>query len=129
MKKFFFACLAVMTIAFTSCKLDDATVIVTVKDKTGEPVANREIFYTDEASLVIGAVLPPSPTELIGLDDESWAYVETNKQGTVTFKVLMGVASLKHYFIVFDEGSKEWVEKTVTLQRGLNEEIEFEVNK
>lgn len=129
MKKLFFALLSVLAIAFTSCKLDDATVTVSVKDKLGDPVANRAVFYTDQASLILGSVLPPSPTELLLLDDESWEYVETNKQGTVTFKILMGVAKAQFYFLVFDEGSNQWEQKEVTLQRGLNEEIEFEVNK
>ena len=129
MKKLFFALLSVLAIAFTSCKVDDATVTVSVKDTAGNPVANRAVFYTDQASLILGSVLPPSPTELLLLDDESWEYVETNKQGTVTFKVLLAAAKTEFYFLVYDEGSNQWIEKDVILQRGVNDEIEFEVNK
>ena len=128
MKKVFFALLSVLAFAFTSCKLDNATVTVSVTDKEGSPVAFREVFYIDKASRILDVVLPPSPDELIGIDEGSWEYVKTNKSGTVTFKILMGVAKANYYFIVFDEGSKQWVEKEVTLQRGLNEQVDLEVN-
>lgn len=130
MKKVVFILLSVLAIALTSCKYDNASVTVNVKDTAGAPVADRMVFYTDQASLIMDAVLPPTPEELLGLEEgSSWSHVETNKQGTVSFQIMMGVAKLKYYFIVFDLGSNQWVEKEVTLQRGLNEQIDFEVNK
>lgn len=130
MKKVFFVFLSVLAIVLTSCKFENTNVTVSVQDTEGAPVANRMVFYTDQASLILDVVLPPTPDELIGVEEGgSWLYVTTNKQGTVTFPIVMGVAKLKYYFIVFDEGSNQWVEKEVTLQRGVNETIEFEVNK
>ena len=132
MKKVIFAMIAVLAIAFTGCKVEDATVTVNVYDTAGTPVANRAVFYIDKASYIVGAVLPPSPTELMtGLDESGWQYVVTNKMGTVTFTIPMAVAKAKFYFLVFDEGSNQWVgaNKEYELQRGKNEEINFEVNR
>ncbi|MBR3647425.1 MAG: carboxypeptidase regulatory-like domain-containing protein [Paludibacteraceae bacterium] len=130
MKKVFFVFLSVLAIVLTSCKFENANVTVSVRDTEGAPVANRQVFYTDQASLILSVALPPSPEELLGIEETSaWEHVETNAQGTVSFQVMMGVAKLKYYFIVFDNGSKQWVQKEVTLQRGQNEQIDFEVNK
>ena len=129
MKKVFFAFLAVLAIAFTGCKTDNATVTVTVKDTANNPIASRAVFYTDKASLIAESVLPPTPEALIGLDDSSWSYVETNSQGTVTFNVMMSVANLTYYFVVFDLGSNRWVQKEYNLKRGANQDIEFVLNK
>ncbi|MBO4250552.1 MAG: hypothetical protein J5884_04775 [Paludibacteraceae bacterium] len=130
MKKVFFMLLAVMAIAFTGCKVEDATVTVSVENTAGYPVANRYVFYIDKASYIAGAVLPATPTELItGLDESGWEYAETNAQGTVTLKIAMAVAKAKYYFVVFDLGSNQWVEKEIELQRGKNADIEFVVNK
>ena len=129
MKKVFFAFLAVLAIAFTGCKTDNASVTVTVKDTANNPIASRAVFYTDKASLIAESVLPPTPEALIGLDDSSWSYVETNSQGTVTFNVMMSVANLTYYFVVFDLGSNRWVQKEYNLKRGANQDIEFVLNK
>ena len=129
MKKVFFAFLAVLAIAFTGCKTDNASVTVTVKDTANNPIASRAVFYTDKASLISESVLPPTPEALIGLDDSSWSYVETNSQGTVTFNVMMSVANLTYYFVVFDLGSNRWVQKEYNLKRGANQDIEFVLNK
>ncbi|MBR6508626.1 MAG: hypothetical protein IKT19_03775 [Paludibacteraceae bacterium] len=129
MKKVFLFLLSVMAVALTSCKTDNATVTVSVMDTADEPVAKRVVFYTDKASAILESVLPPSPEALIGLEDSSWEYAETNNQGTVTFKILMSVASAKYYFLVFDDGTKKFVDKEVTLERGKNKDVEFVVNK
>ena len=130
MKKVLLLMLSVMAIAFTSCKTDNANVTVSVKDTAGEPVANRYVFYIDKASYIAGAFLPPTPTELMaGLDESGWAYAETNNQGAVSLQIEMAVAKAKFYFIVFDDGKKNWAEKEVELQRGQNDEIAFVVNK
>ncbi|MBQ7531028.1 MAG: hypothetical protein IJT12_04920 [Paludibacteraceae bacterium] len=130
MKKLFLALLSVLAIAFTGCKIENATVTANVADTAGDPVANRYVFYIDKASYIVGAILPPSPTEILtGIDESGWSYAVTNKLGTVTFNIPMGVAKAKFYFIVFDEGSNQWVEKEVELTRGVNEEIDFVVNR
>lgn len=128
MKKVFFALLSVLAIAFTSCKFDNANVTVSVKDKDGDPVAGREVFYTDKASMIIGAIIP-SPEELIGLDDGTWEYAKTNKLGLANLKIMMGVASAKYVFIVYDEETRGWKNQEVTLKRGENQDIEFVVNQ
>lgn len=128
MKKVIFALLAVLAIVFTSCKFESAKVTINVTDKEGAPVAFREVFYTDKVSAILDVVLPPSPDELIGISDGSFQYVKTNKQGTVTFSEILGVSKLNYYFIVFDEGSKQWVDKEVTLYRGQDIEVNLEVN-
>ena len=130
MKKVFFMLLAVMAIAFTGCKVDDATVTVSVQDGAGTPLADRYVFYIDKASYIVGSVLPPTPTELLtGLDESGWEYAETNAQGTVKLKIEMAVAKAKFYFITFDFGTNKWVEKEVELQRGKNADVELVVNK
>ena len=130
MKKVFFMLLAVMAIAFTGCKVDNAKVTVSVKDTAGYPVANRYVFYIDKASYIAGAVLPATPTELItGLDESGWEVVETNNSGVVTFNIAMAVTKAKYYFVVYDLGSNQWKEKEVELVRGQNEQIDFVVNK
>ena len=129
MKKILLSFLAVMALVLTGCKIENADVTVTVMDTMGAPVANRYVFFTDKASAIMDAVLPPTPTELIDLESESWSYVVTNKLGTVSFTIPMLTSSLTYYFIVFDEGSNSWKDKEVKIQRGKNEEIVFEVNR
>ena len=60
MKKVFFAIMAVLAIACTGCKTDNASVTVTIKDKANNPIKDRAVFYTDKASLIAEAVLPPT---------------------------------------------------------------------
>ena len=130
MKKVFFMLLAVMAIAFTGCKVDNATVTVSVKDTAGTPLADRYVFYIDKASYIAGAVLPPTPTELItGLDESGWEYAETNAQGTVKLQIPMAVAKASFYFITYDFGANKWVEKEIELQRGKNDAVDLVVNK
>lgn len=130
MKKVLFMLLAVMAVAFTSCKVDNATVTVSVEDTTSKPLADRYVFYIDKASYIAGSVLPPTPTELLtGLDESGWEYAETNAQGTVTLKIEMAVAKAKFYFITFDFGSNKWAEQEVELQRGKNADVKLVVNK
>ena len=130
MKKVFFMLLAVMAVAFTSCKVDNANVTVSVKDTTGAAVADRYVFYIDQASYIAGSVLPPTPTELLtGLDESGWAVAETNAQGIVKLQIALGVAKAKYYFEVYDLGSNQWKEKVVELVRGQNEQVDIVVNK
>ena len=130
MKKVFLALLAVLAIVLTGCKFENANVTVYVGDKDGYPVAGRYVFYTDKASAILDVVLPASPEELAGLEyDDVWDYEKTDRLGIAEFKILMGVAKMNYYFVVYDEGKKDWVTKEVTLKRGENEEIEFEVTK
>ena len=55
MKKILFLLISVMAIAFTSCKIENATVAAHVEDTAGAPVADRYIFYIDKASYIIGS--------------------------------------------------------------------------
>ena len=130
MKKVFLAFLAVMALVLTDCKFDNANVLVYVEDKDAYPVAGRYVFYTDKASAILDVVLPASPEELAGLEyNDIWEYEKTDKLGMASFKVLMGVAKMNYYFVVYDEGKKDWISKEVTLHRGENEEIDFVVTK
>ena len=130
MKKVFFMLLAVMAVAFTGCKVDNATVSVSVKDTAGTPLADRYVFYIDKASYIAGSVLPPTPTELLtGIDESGWEYASTNAQGTVKLQIQMAVSKASYYFITYDLGTFKWAEKEVELQRGKNDEVELVVNK
>ncbi len=126
MKKVFFALVALLAIGLTGCKFDNAKLTISVTDTAGNPVANREVFYTDEVSSILSIALP-SPDVLAGEDE--WDYVVTNSQGTVKLDILLGVSKLDYYFVVYDEGARTWQDTLVTLRRGNNEEISFVVNK
>lgn len=128
MKKIAFLFVAMLTLVFTGCKSEESTITVVVEDTMGVPVANRAIFYADWASIIIGAALP-SPEELLLDSQDCWEYAETNNYGQVNINITMAVSKMKYNFMVFDDGTKAWVEKTVELKRGVNEEILFTVNK
>ena len=128
MKKILVSLLAVMAFVLTGCKIDNAKVTVSVMDTANNPVAQRYVFYTDKIS-AIGELVLPSPEALIGEDDGTWQYVQTNAQGTVTFNIIMAVPQLKYEFLVYDDGSKEPVMKEVTIKRGESNEVELVVNK
>ena len=128
MKKFALALVALLTMVFTGCKTETSTVTVNVEDTMGMPVGNRYVFYADIASVIISDIAP-SPEELINGMSDCWEYVQTNNYGTVNINIELSVKSLKYYFLVFDLGTNKWQEKTVTLQRGVNDEITFVVNK
>ena len=128
MKKLAFVLVAMLALVCTSCKTETSKVTISVKDALGVPVANRYVIYTDEASYIIDAVLP-SPEELATDLEECWEIAETNVAGTVTLDITLAVAKLRYYFEVYDLGSNKWIEKDVVLHRGVNETIEFVVNK
>ena len=130
MKKLFFVLLSVMAIALTGCKFDNATVTVTVMEKYEDPVPNRYVLYQDKVSAILDLVGPLTPEEIVeGVEDSNWDYVKTDKYGTVTFKIVMGVSSLNYYFYVYDEGAKKWLSKEVSVKRGGTTEVDFVVNQ
>jgi len=126
MKKLALVLVAMLTMVFTGCKTETSTITVYVEDELGEPVAKRPVFYADWASLIIGGLLP-SPDELITDTNDAWDYQMTNTLGIAEIKISLSVSKLKYQFMVWDEGSKGWKEKTVDLKRGKNEDIEFKV--
>lgn len=128
MKKILLVLVAMLTMVFTGCKVENSKVTVSVKDTAGAPVNNCPVIYADYASLIIGAVIP-SPEQLVDDTEDCWEYAETNAQGIVNLNILLAVPKLKYCFAVYDKGSKEWITKDVDLVRGVNEDIEFEVNK
>ena len=130
MKKLFFVLLSVMAVALTGCKFDNATVTVTVMDKYEDPVPNRYVLYQDKVSAILDLVGPLTPEEIVeGVEDSNWDYVKTDKYGTVTFQIVMGVSSLNYYFYVYDEGAKKWLSKEVSVKRGGTTEVDFVVNQ
>ena len=128
MKKILLVLAAMFTLVFTGCKVENSKVTVSVKDTAGNPVANRLVYYADYPSIIIGELLP-SPEQLITNIKDYGEYAETNPQGTVTLNIPLAVSKLKYCFAVEDQGSYEWITKDVELVRGVNEEIEFVVNK
>ena len=119
-----------MAISLTGCKFDNATVTVTVMDKYEDPVPNRYVLYQDKVSAILDLVGPLTPEEIVeGVEDSNWDYVKTDKYGTVTFKIVMGVSSLNYYFYVYDEGAKKWLSKEVSVKRGGTTEVDFVVNQ
>lgn len=126
MKKLAFVLVALLTLAFTGCKVETSKVLVSVEDRVGDPIADRYVFYVDWATYILDGLLPADP--LSGISDV-WEVAQTDKTGTVTLSIPLGVSKLKYEFAVFDNGTGKWVEKTVELHRGVNEVIEFVVNK
>lgn len=128
MKKAILLCLAAVALMFTfqSCKVETSKVTVYVEDQLGMPVANRYVLYTDLASTIIDTAIP-DPTDPLGVD--GYSYAQTNTAGYVTINIELAVKSLKYYFYVYDDGSKEWKEQSITLKRGENAELEFVVNR
>jgi len=126
MKKILLVLAAMFTLVFTGCKVENSKVTVSVKDTAGAPVNNCPVFYADYASIGLNFFLPsPDPTD----EDNIWEYAETNAQGVVTLNIPLAVPKLKYCFAVYDKGSNEWKTQDRELVRGVNEDIEFEVNK
>ena len=129
MKKVLFALAAlVMAFSFTGCKEGTAKVIVSVTDLENQPIEGRKVYYTDLASVIIGAVLPDPNAPLEEDNEEHLSYGKTNAQGTVTFEYSL-IGDLIYYFYVYDEGSNQWKDDQVTLKKGYVKEINFKVNK
>ena len=122
------AALVMVGMSFTGCKVERSEVTVSVYDKEDNPIADRYVLYTDMASAIIDAVAP-SPESLVSGIPDGWSGGQTNKQGYVTFKFDLAVSKLAYYFYVYDDGSKQWEDKTITIERGKNAEITFVVNK
>ena len=117
------ACLAVV-LCFNSCKLDVAEQTIVVVDNDSLPVANRTIYYTNIASICADILSPIDPLtdgDFVGMDSLS-----TNAQGTVTKKIL---ANLLYVFAVKDEGTNEYITKSVKAPKGNAPEIIFVVSK
>lgn len=128
MKKSILFCLAAAALMFTfqACSVKTSKVTVSVYDTAHEPVANRYVLYTDLATSIFDIAIP-DPTDPLGV--EGYEYAQTNAQGIVTINIDLAVKSLKYYFYVYDEGSKQWKDQTVTVKKGDDIDIEFEVNK
>ena len=130
MKKIlFFASAILLAFTFASCEVDTSKVTVTVTDLNGEPINNRNVYYTDLASVIIGVAMPDPAAPLEDDNENHLRYGSTNAQGTVTFTYSLAVNSLDYYYFVYDEGSNEWLSKSVHLKKGYNKEIAFQVNK
>ena len=130
MKKVLFAISAVLlALTLASCEVDTSKVTVTVTDLEGNAIADRNVFYTDLASVIIGIAMPDPDAPLKEDNDDHLRYGSTNANGTVTFHYTLAVSSLVYYFFVYDEGSNEWLEQSVKLKKGYNSEITFQVNK
>lgn len=115
-----------LTLVFTGCKTETSTVTVYVEDASQLPVAQRYVFYADYASIIIGELLP-SPEELISGGSDVYSYAVTNALGLATIKIPLSVSKLKYQFLVWDNGTNGWKDKTVEIHRGVNEEITFQV--
>jgi hypothetical protein len=126
MKKLAFALVAMLALVFTGCKTETSEITVYVEDASELPVAQRQVFYADWASLIIGEVLP-SPEELISGGSDVWDVAITNQLGVATIKIPLSVGSMRYQFMVYDYGTRGWKEQTVNLQRGKNEELTFKV--
>jgi hypothetical protein len=128
MKKLTFVLVALLTLAFTGCKVETSKVTVSVTDKAGAPLADRYVFYADVVSVALEE-LAPSPESLITDTSDAWDAVSTNAQGTVEFNINLGVSKLSYYFMTYDYGKLNWEIKTVELHRGKNADIVLEINK
>ena len=126
MKKLALVLVAMLTMVFTGCKTETSTITIYVQDSDELPVAQRPVFYADWASLIIGEILP-SPEELAYDTNDAWEYATTNALGIAKIQISLSVSKLKYKFMVWDEGSRGWKDKTVELRRGINEEIELNV--
>jgi hypothetical protein len=130
MKKGLFIIAACLTIAFgfTSCKdFGTAEVTLSVVDYDGFPIANRKIYYTEEASFwaSIIAPAPDAPFNSDDIDDLQW--LETNAAGVVTHKIL---SNLEYGYFVLDEAVKDgYLFQSVKLKKDEKKEIVFKVNK
>lgn len=129
MKKVLLVLVAMLTLVFTGCKIENSTITVAVEDTAGMPVSGHYVFYADYASIVIDAVLP-SPDELVSGVEEYWEYEKTNAQGVATITIPMGVSKMKYRFMVYDAGSsaEPWKYKDVDVQRGVNEEVKLVIS-
>jgi len=128
MKKIALVLVALLTLVFTGCKSEKSNVTVIVEDELGMAIANRHIFYTDEASYIIDELLP-SPDAMVTNVNDSWEVAQTNAYGKVTLQISMSVDKMKYYFEVFDTGSNQWKEQTPQLVRGKDATIKFVVNR
>ena len=129
MKKILLVLVAMLTMVFTGCKVENSKVTVAVEDTTGVPVSGRYVFYADFASIIVGEVLP-SPEQLITNIEDYWEYETTNAQGVATITIPLAVSKMTYRFMVYDEGSSDpWKYKDVSIHRGVNEEIKFVVSK
>ena len=100
MKKLAFVLVALLTLAFTGCKFENSKVLVTVEDKYGDPVADRYVFYVDWATYIIDGLLPADP---FSDTSDTWEHVVTDKLGTATIPITLGVSKLKYEFAVYDK--------------------------
>lgn len=126
MKKLALVLVAMLTMVFTGCKTETSTITIYVQDSDELPVAQRSVFYADLASLIVGEILP-SPEELAYDTNDAWECATTNALGIAKVQISLSVSKLKYKFMVWDEGKREWKDKTVELRRGINEEIELNV--
>ena len=130
MKKVLFVLAACLTIAlgFTSCNSGIAKVTVEVKDFDNNPIADRKVYYTDLASVIIGIALPDPNAPIEENNDDHLCYGTTGPQGTVTFEYNIW-GDLIYYFYVYDEGANQWREQHVTLKKGYVKELSFQINE
>ena len=128
-KTIFFLAAIFVALSFASCEVDTSKVTVTVTDMNGNPIADRNIYYTDLASVIIGVALPDPDAPLKDENDNELPHGTTNAQGVVTFTYSLAVSNLHYFFYVYDDGANQWLEKSLKLKRGYNSEIAFQVNK
>lgn len=129
MKKILLVLVAMLTMVFTGCKIENSTITVAVEDKAGAPISGQYVFYADYASIVIDAIAP-SPDELISGVEDYWEYEKTDAQGVAHITIPMAVSKMKYRFMVYDGGSSSepWVYKDVEVHRGVNDEVKLVIS-
>lgn len=129
MKKILLVLVAMLTMVFTGCKIENSTITVAVEDTAGTPVSGQYVFYADYATIGLNYVFP-SPDELISGVEDYWEYKKTDAQGVAKITIPMALSKMTYRFAVYDEGSSSepWVYKDVEVHRGVNDEVKLVIS-
>ena len=129
MKKVLFvlaACLT-LTLGFTSCNIKEGVKItISVVDANDKPVADREVYYTEDVSLWSSVVAPSPDAPLRDDDIDDLPFYSTNAQGIVEDVIL---PNLNYYYFVLDKGTNKYQAQSVKGKDGEKKELTFKVNK
>lgn len=129
MKKVLFVLAACLTLSliFTSCNIKEGVkVTISVVDSNDKPVADREIYYTEDVSLWSSVVAPSPDAPLRDDDIDDLPYYSTNAQGIVEDVIL---PNLNYYYFVLDKGTNKYQTQSAKGKDGEKIELTFKVNK
>ena len=117
----------VTTTNMVSCNSTEAYATIAVQDSNGNPIAERNVFYTESAKKY-GIEYDATCSEEQIISD-GWQVEQTNSFGIAKITLQLWTNTSDFYFMVLDREIGKYTKQSVTIHSGKNKDIIFKINE